>query len=311
MRHLEPLELEHRSLVMDWLRRYPPAVSDLTFTNLFVWRRSHPIRLLATDAALLVLAGTVEEGRLCVGGPLGEMAASDVITLMQDVAPAAPFLGFERVPEGALPQLRAAGLEPAADRENCDYVYRRQDLATLKGRRLHSKRNLVKRCLSRHQCSIEPMTPENMGEVVEMQDRWCLAHDWGADPGLCHECAAIRELLGHYEELGVTGAAVRVDGRVEAFTVGEQLAPGTAVIHFEKAMPAIEGLYQVVNQWFCRDYLADFEFVNREQDLGISGLRKAKQSYQPHHMVRKYKALLAEPLEQAAAGEGVMRCGRP
>ena len=84
------------------------------------------------------------------------------------------------------------------------------------------------------------------------------------------------------------GGAVVVDGRIEAFAIGERLNPATAVVHFEKANPEMRGMYQLINQWFVRNELSDYMYVNREQDLGIEGLRKAKESYHPHHMVRKF-----------------------
>jgi hypothetical protein len=86
----------------------------------------------------------------------------------------------------------------------------------------------------------------------------------------------------------LTGGAVVVEGRIEAFAIGERLNLAAAVVHFEKANPELRGMYQLINQWFCRNELAEYSFVNREQDLGIEGLRKAKESYCPHHMVRKF-----------------------
>jgi hypothetical protein len=95
-------------------------------------------------------------------------------------------------------------------------------------------------------------------------------------------------MFAYYNELGLTGGAIRVNGEIQAFTVGEQLAPGAAVCHFEKAMPGVQGLGQLINQWFAKYSLTGFEFVNREQDLGIAGLRQAKKSYYPFKMVDKY-----------------------
>jgi hypothetical protein len=105
--------------------------------------------------------------------------------------------------------------------------------------------------------------------------------------GLEAENAAIKAVFDKFEYLGVFGGAVYIDDKVEAFTLAEPLNDETAVVHFEKANSGIEGLYQVINQWFCQRALRGFRFVNREQDLGVSGLRKAKQSYHPHHMVEK------------------------
>jgi len=195
---------------------------------------------------------------------------------------------MERVTEKALEGFKLDGAEVAEERDNWDYVHARADLAELPGRKFHAKRNLVERCLAAHHCVYEPITPALLPEVAEMQQRWCEERACDEAPGLCDEYLAIKELLANYERLGMTGGAMRVDGKVEAYCVGEGLSPGTAVVHVEKAMQHVEGLYQVVNQMFCRNALTDFQYVNREQDMGIAGIRKAKQSYLPRHMVKKY-----------------------
>jgi hypothetical protein len=101
--------------------------------------------------------------------------------------------------------------------------------------------------------------------------------------------------------LNLTGGTIRIEGKIEAFTVGEALNPSTAVCHFEKAMPQFQGLAQVINQWFAKNNLGDFAYVNREQDLGIPGLRKAKESYFPDHLVEKVRiVLLGAGMEKAA-----------
>ena len=100
------------------------------------------------------------------------------------------------------------------------------------------------------------------------------------------------ETLQNYREFPLTGGAIRIAGTIEAFAVGERLNPSTAVWHFEKAMPHFHGLGQLINQWFTRENLAEFTYVNREQDLGIPGLRKAKESYFPDHLVEKVRIVL-------------------
>jgi hypothetical protein len=107
-------------------------------------------------------------------------------------------------------------------------------------------------------------------------------------PSLEAENKAIKTIFDKYPQLAVFGGAVYVDGKLEAFTLAESLNNDTAVIHFEKANPQITGLYQLINQWLCQNTLRTFTYVNREQDLGIPGLRKAKLSYHPHHMIEKY-----------------------
>ena len=291
MTDLAPLEMNSRPLAMSRLTRFPPAVSELTFTNLFVWRKSRPAWLVESRETLLFVVAPEPESpaRFVMGAPVGPP-----LTAAEVKAAVPGFRGYIRVPEPAAGQLERDGLLLERDDDNADYVYCVKDLAELKGEKYQKKRNLVRRCLRNYECRYEPITPALVPECMAMQTLWCQARDCGRDPGLCHEFDAIRELFIHFETLQLLGGAVRVNGTVQAFAVGEALAPGTAVCHFEKAMPAVQGLGQVINQWFAAEALRDFEFLNREQDLGLPGLRQAKLSYRPHHRVVKYHARLPE-----------------
>jgi hypothetical protein len=219
------------------------------------------------------------------GSPLGDLSPVDVAkALGMEIA------GFVRIPEMTANILRDAGLGVAEDRDNADYVYRVKDLAEMSGRRFHKKRNLVKQCLAAHRCEYEPITEETVAECFAMQDQWCQVRQCGQSPGLCNEYLAIRESFDHWKLLKLVGGAIRIDGKIRAFALGEALGSGTAVCHFEKAMPGFIGLGQLINQWFAKYALKEFEFENREQDLGIPGLRQAKKSYHPDHMVDKFTA---------------------
>ena len=100
-------------------------------------------------------------------------------------------------------------------------------------------------------------------------------------------------MLRHFDELGIKGGAIEMEGRICALTMGERLNPDTLVIHIEKAKAGIQGLYQAINQEFLRHEAGGLKFVNREQDLGVLGLRRAKKSYNPVRMIRKYRILPA------------------
>jgi hypothetical protein len=102
------------------------------------------------------------------------------------------------------------------------------------------------------------------------------------------EDMAVYEALKHFEKLEIQGGAILIDSKVQAFSLGELLNPDTAVIHIEKANPEFTGIYAAINQMFCWEAFAHVKYVNREQDLGVEGLRKAKQSYYPDHMVEKF-----------------------
>jgi len=288
MLEMRPLELSDRPMVEDYLRRHPPEISELTFTNLFVWRHSRPIFLAEVEDSITFVTAAGENGeseRFILGHPVGEALPLRVANALGlDVA------GFIRIPEDRAGTLRNSSLLITPDRDNWDYVYRVADLAELAGRHYHKKRNLIKQCLSAYTCEYEPMTGEILGEYLDMQDRWCEARQCKLDRGLCREYVAIRNMFDNVAELELVGGAIRADGVIQAYAVGEELRPATAVCHFEKAMPGFRGLGQLITQWFAKYALKGFEFENREQDLGIPGLRQAKESYYPHHMVEKFSA---------------------
>ena len=288
MAEIHRLELSDRSIVEAYLRRYKPEISEFTFTNLFVWRVARPIFFAETEGSLVFMVNTGQggsEAKVVFGYPLGEESPLAVARAL-DVS----VVGFVRIPENTAKTLREQGLHVEVDRDNWDYVYRVADLANLGGRRFHKKRNLVKKCLSEHTCRYESVTAALIAECSDMQDRWCRARRCGRDPSLCGEYAAIRDTFAHFEDLKLIGGAIRVDGVIQAYAFGEELRSGTAVCHFEKAMPEFRGLGQLINQWFAMYSLSGFEFENREQDLGIPGLRQAKESYYADHMVEKYSA---------------------
>ncbi|MEW6426511.1 MAG: phosphatidylglycerol lysyltransferase domain-containing protein [Thermodesulfobacteriota bacterium] len=277
-----PLSIADRFRVEEVLRRFPPAVSECTFTNLFVWRGHRPVFSAEVDGILFLIAEQYG-GRYLVGPPLGP---GDHDRALARLTPRLD--GAIRQPLAAVASLRQAGFTLRADPDNADYVYRVADLADLAGRRYAKKRNLVKQCLAAHHCVYEEITDRNRDECLAMQDQWCDLRGCRDEPGLEGEDEAIRETFAHYRRLPIFGGAIRVDGAIRAFAIAEPLDGDTAVWHFEKAMPQYAGLGQLINQWFAARALGRFTYVNREQDLGIPGLRQAKESYFPCCMVPKY-----------------------
>jgi hypothetical protein len=285
--NLRPLSLDDRLCVTEYLRRFPPEISELTFTNLYAWRRTRPIWTDTFKESLIFFAET-KTGLVVLGNPVGPVSLAEVFREY-----GGRIRGADRFPKAMLADLPLPpGATVVEDRDNGDYAYRREELATLAGRNFTKKRNHINQCLAAYPCRYEIITPETVPECLEMQDRWCAARDCRAEPGLCGEYQAIEETLRRYHEFGLTGGAIRIGGVIEAFTVGEPLNPSTAVCHFEKAMPRFQGLGQLINQWFARNNLAGFTYVNREQDLGIPGLRRAKESYYPDHLVEKVRIIL-------------------
>ena len=286
------------------LRRHPPLGSEMTFTNLYVWRRLHETQIAAVEGTLL-FASHVAGVHALLGSPVGPLSPG----VLPELLGSAGVHGGHRIDAVTAHALCRGGAQVVCDRDQADYVYRCQELAELAGRRHHRKRSHVNQCLKRFDCQYEEVTPDMADELLEMQTRWKSERDCAAHPGLCAEHHAIADALAHMDEFGLRGGAVRIAGRIEAFALAERLNEDTAVIHFEKPMPAFGGLYQVINQWFCRHALGEFEYVNREQDLGIPGLRKAKMSYLPDHLVAKFSATWAPEREPCCCSCREDECG--
>lgn len=185
------------------------------------------------------------------------------------------------------------------DRDSFDYVYDIHGLADLAGRKLQRKRNHVNRFFKDHpEAVFVPLTVENLPAAREMVQLWFLNRIENAPQGTyLLEQVAMSRAFDHYKDLALEGGLLMEGEDVLAVTMGSRLSNNTFDVHFEKARDDVDGAYAAVNREFAR-YLRqqhpELEFLNREDDLGLEGLRKAKLSYCPHHMVEKYWAYLAE-----------------
>lgn len=174
------------------------------------------------------------------------------------------------------------------DRDDADYLYSRESLATLSGKKLHGKRNHINRFLENYPDYIyERIDDSNLDECLAFAKEWANDKESENAEGVEYEKNAIEYALNNMKELELEGALIRIDGELVAFTVGEELTADTYVIHFEKARADIQGAYSIINRDFVRNELSKYEYVNREEDLGLEGLRKAKLSYKPIELINK------------------------
>ena len=185
------------------------------------------------------------------------------------------------------------------DRDSFDYVYKIEDLALLKGKRYQSKRNFCNRFWSANpHCGLAPITKENLPQVLAMLDRW-YQDRLRSDPyqDFLLEQLALNRAFSQWEQLGMIGMALTDGEQVVAFSMASPLGNDTFDVHFEKALDIADGAYAAINQGFARYLMEQYphvKFLNREDDMGLPGLRKAKLSYHPDHMVEKYWARLWE-----------------
>jgi hypothetical protein len=178
-------------------------------------------------------------------------------------------------------------------REDADYIYNYTDLAFLPGKKYHQKRNHIAKFKKERNWTYEPLTANALGDCFAMVTQWEKSNEARDSDGLRRELDALERVFACYEQFGCIGGLLRVDGNVVAFTLGEALNENLFCTHFEKAFAAMPGAYQMINQTFAQESLAGFSQINREEDIGDEGLRKAKLSYYPSLLLTKYNVFLA------------------
>lgn len=173
-------------------------------------------------------------------------------------------------------------------RDNADYVYKMEDLKNLSGKKYHGKKNHINKFLKTNDNWLyEKITEENSEECIDMVKEWCIQNGCCDDKEKAAEICVLIKGIKNRTELELTGGLIRTNGRVVAMTLGERLNENTFVIHFEKAFLDVNGAYPMINQQFILNELTGYTYINREEDLGIAGLRKAKESYKPEFLVQK------------------------
>ncbi len=271
-----------------------PETSDLTFTNLLMWQCNYGlIASYLNDLEYWILMAKPPHPKwkpffLPPVGDWGNRAAlKEAYRLMEETAAVEKFdLQLRRVPEPLVTALRQINPELSAklEKNTSDYLYTSEDLINLAGRKYHSKRNHLNKFLRQYYWEYQSMTPEIAKECLNLESAWFDIRN----PEPCSENEAMAIILNNFESLGVVGGIITVDGVIQAITVGERLNRNIAVIHIEKANIEYDGAYAAINHEFAAREWDKVELINREEDMGIEGLRKAKLSYYPVRMVEKF-----------------------
>jgi hypothetical protein len=289
--NFEPISLDRQDEYHEALTGCPQLLtSDFSFANVFGWADHYGLEW-AFHSGLCFIRQTKPEP-VC-WAPVGPWEAYD----WAGCRAMTEGRKFVRVPE-ALTRLWSIAygnkMTITESRAHWDYVYSVEELISLKGKAFHKKKNLLNQFKKNYLYSYESMAPECVEEVLEMQDEW---YKWyeenNPSEALKAENHAITRVLQHIDQIkGLMGATIRVDGKVIAYTVAEPLCEDSLVIHFEKGDIRFKGVYQAINQMFLENDGAEYTNVNREQDLGDEGLRKAKLSYNPTFFLKKFEAEL-------------------
>ncbi|MCF8105730.1 MAG: phosphatidylglycerol lysyltransferase domain-containing protein [Desulfohalobiaceae bacterium] len=288
----QPLSLQGQTKYRKILGTTPQLVSDYSFVNIWSWREVYGLEWAFDEKLVWIRQNRPERQYWAPMGPWGQTDWSTV------------FEGdwwkgeqFTRIPE-KLHELwlhfcpaACAGL--VSNRDHWDYLYLVEELIALKGNRFHKKKNLLRQFIRNYDYTYQPLTEDLVDKALTLQTEWCLWRDCEETTTLESENQAILNAFADWQDLeGIFGAGLEVDGNMVAYTVAEALDETTLVIHFEKGCPQHKGVYQAINQMFLVNSASQYTYVNREQDLGDAGLRKAKESYNPVGYMNKYSGCL-------------------
>lgn len=292
----KPIDIEDRAILERYFSAQDLHVSDFSFTNLYLWHFSRSISYAIVDG-LLCIKTQYHGEQPFLFYPLGQGDLEAVIGQLMERfdSHAIPFsfrsLNLKMTQE--LEQLFPARFEFIHNRDRSDYIYAVEELIELKGRKFHKKKNHLNRFFELYpNFSYENLSSENVEELLEAWKLWFGRIADEADEGLKNEYIGIVETLKQFDNMSYKGGILRVEGKIVAFTFGEQLDSDSVVVHIEKADTEYHGAYQAINQQFLANEWQHLKYVNREEDLGIEGLRRAKLSYQPVSFVDKYNAIL-------------------
>lgn len=266
---------------------------DLSFSNLCSWRFMYNTKFAVIDNFLVFKFWL--HGRVSYMMPVGQGDPETELIekLIEDSQLEGEPLRLMGVCQGMKKRLNdilPGKFEFTTNRDYSDYIYLRSDLATLTGKKFQSKRNHINRFKKEYTYKYVPITPDRVQECLYLEAEWCKANDCDKQDGTGNERQAIVFALEHFEELGLSGGILYANDKIVAFTFGMPINKETFGVHVEKADTTVEGAYAMINFEFANHIPETFTYINREEDLGIEGLRKAKLSYQPETILEKFVA---------------------
>ena len=294
------IEITDKSLFDSYFLKFKPQISELTFTNLFMWRNYYEFLFTELNNHLIIFSNSYlnkwkkphsnKKDVIFFFSPIGDKPDEIIFELFDSL----DNIEFHRVPEAVIEKIKEnekltnSKLEIIEDRDNWDYVYEREELITLAGSKYRQKRRWLKTFTEQYDYKFNFIAGEYVDKARKLQYEWADINDFETKEGLKEEQRAVDELFDNFHELNTRGGILCSDTNCVGYTLGEMLNEDTLVIHIEKAHIEYEGSYQAINNLFLKGCCEKALYVNREQDLGIPGLRKSKESYKPHHMVKKF-----------------------
>lgn len=286
------VQFEDKDVISKFFWNYPSRSCERTFVNSYLWARFYPVTFGIVEDTL-VFKSEREEG-CAFSFPAGEteQVKKAIEFLDKGSKERGCSISFYHVtPENfaKLEEWYPGRFQIEYNEDVADYVYESEKLATLSGKKLHSKRNHINKFKQTYEgrWSYESITKENLEECFQMALKWRNENGCEDDESKNAEICVTLNSLRLFEELELVGGLLRLDGEIVAFTMGEPICEDTFVVHIEKAFADVPGAYNMINQQFVEHECMNYKYINREEDTGSEGLRKAKRSYRPVFMVEK------------------------
>lgn len=266
---------------------------EYCFGTLFIWKNIYKTQLAFHDG-MLVAKYTTDDG-ICYCCPVGDGDFEEAVNLVAADAHKdgnrALIVGLSAAEKERLEKFFPQRFSFSSDEGKFDYIYSSEKLAALSGKKYHSKRNHISAFIRNNpDWSFEEIDCENIGQCAAMNERWLMLNEYKDESAISAEHNALNEAIANYSLLGFWGGLIRVRGEVVAFSFGEKLKDNMFCTHFEKAYSSVQGAYPIINREMAVRLKDKYELINREEDTGSPGLRKAKQSYRPQIWLEKFSA---------------------
>ncbi len=283
MSEFHPITAEDRGWIRDILLQTDICNCEYSFANLFTWGHAFGKQVAKICDCLVTVD---KKGRFAM--PVGEKRFEALEVLLSKGMKEKTNMLLS-VDEQDIEKLRQVlgPFEVCFDRRWSDYVYESESLDTLRGKKLAAKRNHINAFVQNNEWETREITAENLEAVYAFNELWCKLYGCGADESLQTEVCMVRKCLENFEMLSLQGLALYAGDQMVAYSFGEQLSKSCFVVHAEKALAEVRGAYPMINRSFVQTYCKDVRYVNREDDSGDEGLRKAKLSYQPAIILHK------------------------
>lgn len=294
MLRFKKLELEDRDKILPFINKHNFKTYEYSFLTLYLWRKYCNIEYCIFKDTLIIKKSETGKGFYFMQ-PVGykkENLYSILVELkeIQRNTDNIPYL-FREIEEDFLADLREVydnEIKAIEDIDNFDYIYDEIALSTLPGKKYHAKKNHYNHFINTYKYEVRDINQEEViKDCIDFDYRWNEDRD-SLTEELTHEYEGIKDVLLNIDSFNICGMAVYVDEKIAGFTIGEKLNNDMAIIHIEKGSRDYRGIYAFINKVFAEKYLSDIKYINREEDLGVEGLRSAKTSYHPIKLEKKY-----------------------